>query len=257
MDYVFSTLGLAMSVNYLGYIALILFVALLLRAAIGFGDGLVAVPLLTLFIELREAVPLLIGLSTTISFMALWKDRHYLQVGSLKRTTVAALLGVPLGVMLLSLGSEHVVKGLLGILLISMATWKLLPNSGYRLQGHGWSYFFGGLAGMLGSAYALRGIVFTIYGGLRGWSQTQFKSTISGFYILSGVLIPVGYFSAGLVTPRLVGLYLLFLPLAWLATLVGNRLTGSMNAELFQKVIWAFLLLFGVVLAGRLLWTGS
>ncbi|WP_169716402.1 TSUP family transporter [Oceanimonas doudoroffii] len=256
MDYVLSSLGLAMNVSYLGYIALILFVALLLRAAIGFGDGLVAVPLLTLFIELREAVPLLIGLSTTISFMALWKDRHYLQAGSLKRTTIAALLGVPLGVLLLSLGNEQVVKGLLGILLISMACWKLLPNPGFQLKGDGWSYFFGGLAGMLGSAYALRGIVFTIYGGLRGWSQSQFKSTISGFYILSGVLIPVGYVSAGLITPRLVGFYLLFLPLAALATLVGNRLTGSMNAELFQKVIWLFLLFFGVVLAGRLLLAG-
>ena len=253
MEYIVSSISLVMSLDYLNYIALIVFVAMLLRAAIGFGDGLIAVPLLTFFIELREVVPLIISLSTTISFMALWKDRRSLQLGSLKRTSAAALAGIPLGVLLLSLGNEGVVKGLLGVLLISMAAWKLLPNSNYQLQGHGWSYLFGGLAGMLGSAYALRGIVFTIYSGLRGGSQEQFKSTISGFYILSGILIPISYFSAGLITSRVIGLYLLFLPLAWLATWFGHRLTRRMNAEMFQKVIWIFLLLFGLVLAGRLL----
>lgn len=251
-EFLISSFSQAMSIDYINYVALIFFVALLLRSAIGFGDGLVAVPLLTFFIDLREAVPLLIALSTTISIFALWKDRQSLQVSSLKKTSFSALAGIPLGIMLLSLGNESFIKGMLGLFLIAMAVWKLLPVPSFQLRGSGWSYFFGGLAGVLGSAYALRGIVFTIYGGLRGWNQTEFKSTISGFYILSGFFIPFGYFLAGLITQKLVGLYLLFLPLAFLSTLLGNLLTRKLDSELFQRVIWFFLLVFGFVLMGRL-----
>ncbi len=251
MEYISSSLGLAMTLDNLIYIGLILFFALLLRAAIGFGDGLLAVPLLAMFIDIREAVPLIILLSTTISVKALWKDRGSLQLSSLKRTSVAALVGIPFGVMLLNLGNEAVIKGMLGVLLVVMAMWRLGPKSQLQLTSNGWSYVFGGLAGMLGSAYALRGVVFSIYGGLRGWSQEQFKGTISGFYILSGVLIPVSYLSSGLITSRLVGLYLLFLPLALLSTLLGHLLTHRLDASAFQKIIWVFLLLFGVFLVVR------
>ncbi|QCY09560.1 sulfite exporter TauE/SafE family protein [Pseudomonas sp. MPC6] len=251
MEYISSSLSLAMASDNLSCIGLILFFSLLLRAAIGFGDGLLAVPLLAMFIDIREAVPLIICLSTTISVNALWQGRRSLQLSSLKRTSVAALVGIPLGVMLLSLGNEVVVKSLLGVLLVAMALWRLGPKSQLQLKSDGWSYLFGGLAGMLGSAYALRGVVFSIYGGLRGWSQDQFKGTISGFYILSGVVIPISYLSSGLITPRLIGLYLLFLPLAFLSTILGHLLTHRLDADMFQKIIWIFLLLFGVFLAAR------
>ena len=249
MEYIIYSLNQAIGVSDLGYIATILFAALMLRAAIGFGDGLLAVPLLTLFIELQEAVPLVLLLGSSISIVALWQERQYLQLGSLGRTSVAALLGIPLGVMHLSFGNEDVIKGFLGLFLITMAAWKLLPTSSFQLHGSYWSYLFGGLAGMLGAAYALRGVVFSIYGGLRGWSPGQFKSTISGFYILSGILIPITYFSAGLITPKLTGLYLLLLPLAIFSTFIGGHLTKKLNASLFQRVIWIFMLLFGVLMA--------
>jgi hypothetical protein len=248
MEYITYSLNQAIGVSDLGYIAMILFAALMLRAAIGFGDGLLAVPLLTLFIDLQEAVPLVLLLGSSISIVALWQERQCLQLGSLGRTSVAALLGIPLGVMLLSFGNEDVIKGFLGLLLITMAIWKLLPMSSFQLQGPYWSYLFGGLAGILGSAYALRGVVFSIYGGLRGWNPGQFKSTISGFYILSGILIPITYFSAGLITPKLIGLYLLLLPLAILSTFIGGHLTKRLNADLFQRVIWIFMFLFGVLM---------
>ncbi|MDX2423561.1 MAG: sulfite exporter TauE/SafE family protein [Amphritea sp.] len=257
MEYITESLRLALNSGGLSYIFLILFLALLLRAAIGFGDGLLAVPLLTVFIELREAVPLILLLSTTISFFTLWKDRHALQLGSLKRTSFSAILGIPLGVLLLSFGNEDIAKGLLGFLLITIAAWQLLPSSNFRLKGDGWSYLFGGLAGMLGSAYALRGIVFSIYGNLRGWGASEFKSTISGFYIISGVLIPITYIAAGLITQRLLGLYLLLLPAAILASIIGQRLTSKFDGAAFQRIIWLFLLLFGCVLAARLAWSFS
>jgi len=248
MEYIYTALNLATQTDDFYLICIIVALALLVRAAIGFGDGLLAVPLLAMLIELKEAVALILFLSTTISVYPLWKDRHHLQFDSLKRTSTAALLAIPLGVLLLGVANEQIMKGFLGALLTSLSFWKLKSVKNIQLQSKYWSYFFGVLAGILGAAYGLRGIVFSLYAGFRGWGPGKFKSTINGFYLLSGVLIPVTYYSTGLITQRLVGLYIVMFPVAILTSLLGHGLTDKLNAEIFQKIVWISLLIIGMLL---------
>ena len=247
MDYILSSISLVLDEPHIIWMALIVLLALFTRAAIGFGDGVIAVPLLSLMIDISEAVPFILFISTLMSFVALWKDRAHVQFGSLKRTASMALLGFPFGILLLGVTDNELVKSLLGFVLIIMAIWFLSPAKKIQLKAEGWSYLFGLLAGVLGGAYAFRGIVFGIYGSLRGWSPAQFKGTIHSFFLVSGIFIPFGYFGAGLVTPRVIGLFFVMMPVALFATLVGTWFSGKLNAQTFQKVIWSVLLLLGVI----------
>ena len=247
MDYILSTINLVLDEPHIVWIGLIVSIALFTRAAIGFGDGVIAVPLLSLMINVSEAVPLILFISTLMSVVALWKDRAHVQFGSLKRSAGMALLGFPFGILLLGMTDNELVKGVLGCLLIILAVWFLSPVRKIQLKANGWSYLFGLLAGVLGGAYAFRGIVFGIYGSLRGWSPAQFKGTIHSFFLLSGIFIPFGYFGAGLVTPRVIGLFFVMMPFALMATLAGTWCSGKLKAETFQNVIWLFLLLLGLL----------
>jgi len=251
MEYFLSSVHLALDKPETAWIALIVFATLFIRAAIGFGDGLIAVPLLSFFMNISEAVPLILFLSSSMSIIAYWRDCQQTQLGSLGRTAIAALIGFPLGAVFLSLANPELVKGVLGAVLIVLAIWQLWIHTDIKLKGTLWSYIFGLLAGILGSAYALRGVVFAIYGGLRGWSPAQFKSTIHGFYIISGLMVPFVFFAGGLVTQRIIGLYLLMLPLAIIATLFGGSATRKLDALQFQKIIWWCLLTLGILFVLR------
>ena len=220
--------------------------ALFTRAAIGFGDGLIAVPLLSLLMDVKQAVPLILFISTTMSLIALWKNQQYIQWQSLKRTSFMAIIGIPLGVVFLTFGKADLVKCLLGVVLLVLSVWNLIPSRQFYLKSGRWCYIFGFLAGSLGSAYALRGIVFAIYANLRGWGQVQFKSTIHSFYIISGVFLPLLYYATGLITQTVIGLYILSLPVASLATYLGIKLTDRLNPQRFQQAIWLVLLLLGL-----------
>ena len=246
MDYILSSINLVLDEQHILWIALIISIALFTRAAIGFGDGVIAVPLLSLMIDISEAVPLILFISTLMSVVALWKDRAHVQFGSLKRTAGMALLGFPFGILLLGVTDNELVKSILGCILIFLGIWFLSPAKKIQLKATGWSYVFGLLAGVLGGAYAFRGIVFGIYGSLRGWSPAQFKGTIQSFFLVSGIFIPFGYFGAGLVTPRVIGLFFVLMPLALLATLLGTWSSGKLNPAHFQKIIWLVLLLLGI-----------
>ncbi len=245
MDYLLSAVNAVLSDPQIIWIALVILIALFTRAAIGFGDAIIAVPLLSLIMELSEVVPLVLFISTVMSFVSMWQNRTHIQIGSLKRTGVMALLGFPLGILLLGISDPQLVKSLLGLLLIILAIWYFLPTRRFHLKANAWSYLFGLIAGILCGAYAIRGIVFGIYGGLRGWSAAQFKSTIHSFYLVSSILIPIGYFGAGLVTTRVIGLFIVMLPVGFIATLLGNWSSGRLDDRSFQTLIWSVLLLLG------------
>jgi uncharacterized membrane protein YfcA len=248
MDAVLTSVETVLGEPHIIWIALTVLLALFTRAAIGFGDGMIAIPLLSLMIDISEAVPLILFMSTIMSAISLYRDKAHIQFGSLKRTALMALIGFPFGILLLKVADNELVKVILGCVLIALAIFYLSRAKKFHIKASGWSYLFGLLAGILGGAYAFRGIVFAVYASLRNWSPEQFKGTIHGFYLLSGIFIPFGYFGAGLVTSRVIGLFFVMMPVAIVATQIGGWCSGKMNAESFQKVIWTMLLMLGIFL---------
>lgn len=240
-----EALELATSFTTLWMLFVICF-ALFVRGAFGFGDGLIAVPILSLVIPVKEAVPLILLLSIVTSVSGLWRERKHVHVGSLKRAGLIALATFPLGILLLTRLDESFVQTGLGAVLLVLALWSLSALKPDPLRADFWSYIFGALAGILGGAYALRGIVFAVYGSLRGWEPAQLRATMHSFYLLSGLLVPVGYGVTGLLTPAVLVYAALFTLPAIVAGWLGQRLSQNLEAETFRRLLWYLVAAFGV-----------
>src|SRR3954471_9966678 len=96
------------------HILVVVFVATLIRSAFGFGEALIAVPLLALRIAVGIAAPLAALVSITVAAIVVvqdWRKIHFRSAGWLVLCTLA---GIPLGLELLIKVNEHVVKALLG-----------------------------------------------------------------------------------------------------------------------------------------------
>src|SRR6476620_6415711 len=104
----------------------VLFLATLIRSAFGFGEALIAVPLLALIIPVEVAVPLAVLLSVTVAGVIIAQDWRKVHVGSAGRLVVATLFGIPLGLWLLTAVAEHAVKAILAAVIISFSTYCLL-----------------------------------------------------------------------------------------------------------------------------------
>src|SRR6185437_8800629 len=92
------------------YVLLVVFIATLIRSAFGFGEALIAVPLLALFLPITVAAPVAVLLSITIAAVVVaqdWKKIHLRSTGWLVGFT---LLGIPLGLLLLTRVHEDAVK---------------------------------------------------------------------------------------------------------------------------------------------------
>ena len=97
---------------------LILFLAAFIKATLGFGESMVAIPLLTMVVGVQMATPLISLIAATITLLMLLRSWQQIDLGATWRLTLAAAIGVPAGIYGLShFPSVWLVVGL-GVMLI-------------------------------------------------------------------------------------------------------------------------------------------
>src|SRR5271157_3552642 len=108
------------------YVLLVIFIATLIRSAFGFGEALIAVPLLALRLPVRVAAPLAVLVSITIAAVIVVQDWQKIHVRSAGWLVLSTLFGIPLGLLLLTAGNQRTVKGGLGIIIMAFALYALI-----------------------------------------------------------------------------------------------------------------------------------
>ena len=82
-------------------VLIVIFFATLFRSAFGFGESLIAVPLLALFIPLKVATPLSVLVSITIAGVVVAQDWRKIHLRSAGWLVFCSLFGIPVGLLLL------------------------------------------------------------------------------------------------------------------------------------------------------------
>lgn len=235
------------------YVLLILFFASVIRSAFGFGESLIAVPLLIFFVPINVAVPLGVLLSVTIAAIVVITDWKHIHFDSARRLVIATLFGLPLGFWVLKYGDEKLIKMFLGIFLVLFSAYSLWGRNTFSLKGtnKSWSYGCGFLAGILGGAYGMNGPPLIVYGSLRRWDPLQFRATLHAYFLPASLMGVVGYWKLDLLTKQVFSFYLSSLLVVLPAIVIGKRLTAILPAVLFKKIIFLSLIGIGILLIGQ------
>lgn len=230
------------------HVILVLFVATLVRSAFGFGEALIAVPLLALAIPVEVAVPLAVLVSITVAALILLQDWRQVHVRSASRLVFFTLLGIPLGLVLLRMIQEFAMKAALGAIIAAFAAYSLTSRHSRELKDDRLAWFFGFNAGVLGGAYGMNGPPLAIYGALRRWPPEYFRATLQAYFLPASITGMAGYALAGLWTPAVNRFYLVSLPGVMIAIFLGRSLNRRMHSARFAACVYVGLIAIGVVL---------
>jgi len=180
------------------HVLLVVFFATLIRSTFGFGEGLIAVPLLALTIPLDIAAPLVVLLSIPIAAVVVAQDWQRIRLRTTGWLLAPTFLGIPLGIALLTRVHPHIVKAVLAIVIVAFSGYFLLVNKPPALNrdSHLWTVVCGFFAGVLGGAYGMNGPPLVIYGAMRRWSPQHFRATLQGYFLPASVIAMAGYWFA-------------------------------------------------------------
>ena len=222
--------------------------ASLVRSTIGFGEAMIAMPLLTMLVGIGTASPLIALTSTTIAAGILVHDGRKVEFSSAWRLVLAALLGIPIGAYVLTALPESTVKIVLAVLIIGFAIYSLTQPRELRIRSNLWSYAFGFVAGTLGGAYNTQGPPLVVYGTFRGWSPERFRATLQSFFFPTSLAIVAWHAIHRRMTPEVLWLYVASLPILVVSLVSGHWLNRRFSGQRFTNSLHVLLIVIGISL---------
>ncbi|MGB0866766.1 MAG: sulfite exporter TauE/SafE family protein [Granulosicoccaceae bacterium] len=159
-------------------LAIIVFVAGIVRGAIGFGFSALVVAAGTLFLPPSALVPMVVLLEIIASVQMLrsaWPSVHWRAHNWLLAALVVA---TPLGVTALSMAPDSTLRLIIAVLILAMAS---LMISGYRLSGdlgRGHLLSVGFVAGLFNGIAGIGGMPIAVYLSSSAISLAQMRATL-------------------------------------------------------------------------------
>lgn len=229
----------------------IIFTAYFIRGITGFGSGLIAVPLLAHFLPLTFVVPFIMLLDLTAALILGGYDKKHICWDEIKPIIPATLLGVILGVTLLTNLPREPLLTALGIFVMVFGLRNLLNIHGDKPIARTWAYPAGFSGGLIGALFNTGGPPYVIYFSHRIRNKTEFRATLSGIFLLDSTFRMLMFLIAGLLfQENLLIALLIALPVMGIGLFAGNKVHLGISPTHLMMLIGLLLIGSG----GSLLW---
>ena len=263
----------------------IIFIASTIRATLGFGDAVLALPVLNMLIHPHEAQPLMALCSLSIAIWMTWRDWRDMAFDKTWRLLITVCIGMPIGVYFLKTADASFVKGGLAVTVIGFSLFRLVnarrrnetmhlkskpsedeaygkatshkatshkstsqKSTSQKSTSHGMTYAVGLLAGVMCGAYNILGVIIAVYGTLADWDLKQLRVTLQGVMLPAGCLLVATHASWGLLTTDILKAFAFALPSLIVAGMIGQFAAHRVKASQFDRIITVTLLVVGVLL---------
>jgi uncharacterized protein len=221
------------------------------QAATGFGFSLVAVPLLAATTDPRSAVVGVSLVSPLLTVAMTVRERASVRWRTTALLLGAALLGIPLGLLLLRGAPERVLTALIAVVALACT---LLVWRGLRLGGGIPTVgVVGVLTGVLSTSTGTSGPPVVAAFQAMGYDRHTFRATLAAVFTGTGAASLLGFVLAGQVRPTAVGMGLAGLPAVALGWWLGNRIFARIDPVWFRRVVLIGLALSSAVTLTRAL----
>ncbi|WP_158541646.1 sulfite exporter TauE/SafE family protein [Pelagibacterium lacus] len=169
---------------------------------------------------------------------------------------VGGVLGVPMGIFLLSLLDPTGFKLALGLFLLAYSPAMLFVSPSFRVTfGGNWANgAVGWLGGVFGGMGGLAGAIPTLWCTLTGMNKESQRGIMQGFNITMHVTTLIGYFLAGTISSPLVWQHFGLVAAALVApALLGGYFFNRLDTRAFRRLVLLLLFVSGLVLTSATL----
>lgn len=234
---------------------LILFLACIVSGLVGFGSNILALPFLSLFLDVRVIVPVLIltvlcnGVPRLLSQYRSINLRTYLTMLPL------ALIGGFAGIHLINVLHEGWMKLLLAVLMLFIAVRGILELNGTRItysqkkKDNALLLLIPFLGGLMQAAFACGGPIYNMYILLKLQKKDEIRATMFAIGSTSASLIALQYFIAGVYQGQIVHFVFLLIPAVLLAYVVSEHIFKRINGQQFLYLVYFVLIFAGLMTA--------
>ena len=225
--------------------------AFLIRGLTGFGSGLLMVPLLLLFLDMKLVVPTAVSLAVLggILLISTFQTRKWVRKDVLLTMIAGAIIGVVLGTYVLASYKSSLLKKLFGLFISGYALRMLFWDKPVVRELKNYVGLIAGfLGGCLGGMFGTGGPPVIIYLNRKIKDKRTFRATLILYFLVANTWQFVTFCCVRLINWEVLKFVLYLLPAFIVGNLVGSVLHVKINQVLFNRIVALVLLITGVSL---------
>ena len=239
------------SVGTVAAIAGIVFVAAVLQRAVGFGFALLAVPLMAFVVPTKSAVVIVFLNGTVTCAWLTLRLRRQIEWPTARRLGLGAIVGAPIGVIILSAIAASTLRLALGVTTCVAAIWIIVTsrrmNSEPVLPHRSTTFLMGFASGVLNTSLATNGPPLVYELRRTGFHDDRFRATISAVFLLSNLIGLPLLAVAGLITTFDLALAACSLVPCLAGIVVGSGISRRMEPSHFAWAVDVLLMATGLL----------
>ncbi|BCS97736.1 membrane protein [Desulfoluna limicola] len=218
----------------------------------GFGAALIAMPLVTQFIDMTIAVPAGTIIALSMNTQTGLTYRKYADWDRLRPLILGAFPGALTGVTLMKKLPGDCLKLGMGCFLITYAIWGLFfEGKSRRVVSRHWGFLAGLCSSAIGTSFGMGGPPTIVYTSLTGWKRDEIKAGIGSFFMCAGVIMITAQVLSGLQSFESVTLAMVSIPSAVLGGWGGIRASRFIGEFSYRRILFTVLACMGVMILYR------
>jgi uncharacterized membrane protein YfcA len=230
------------------YLFFIYAVAGLVHGVVGFGFALFSVPLVAGIYDPGVAVGMNVVVGLVNCASKAWLLRRYIEWKGVLTFFAASLLFVPLGVLAISKISKELALVIMGIFVMAVAVGNLRDREGMRTAmrttGSFWS--LSAISGLLSGAFAAPGPATVPYFMSRDSNPMVGKANLQLYFTVVAAPIVLFHGLAGNITPTALGRATFYVPIVFVLTFLGTRLSEGAPEKKLRLIVDVALIILGL-----------
>jgi uncharacterized membrane protein YfcA len=228
-------------------VAGIILVASMVKGLTGFGFALTSLPMLSLFLAPKTAVPLITVCSVFLDGYTLYEAREHVQYKKIIPLVVSGIAGMVLGTYFLVSLDSQIIKLVIGVItvLFTVASFMGVKReiSNTRLA----SIPVGLMSGILGGSMSISGPPIVLFFNNQNVEKMVFRANlIAYFFCLYFATVPA-YILNDLITVELVKSSAVLVPVMFMGATIGIRLSKKLDENVFKRIALLLILITGVM----------
>ena len=227
--------------NDLLAVTVIICFAAFLQSISGFGFSLLAMPLLSIFVDIQDAVVIATLCGIFTNAVHLKKDLRLVDQAIARRISLSALIGMPLGVVVLSVFSATQMRVIIGAVIVVLV-FLMMRNFVLKTENTNVDIVLGAFSGLLATSVSTNGppLVFLLQSKqLDPW---RLRATLAYVFTISGCASFIVLMIARKGSIEAFQYAILSLPAMYLGTVVGRKARHRVTQEAFRRLMYVLLL---------------
>ena len=234
-------------------IGLIFFFTSLVYSTFGFGYAMISIPLLSLVLALKTAIPLSLLMGLGISCYLVISSYKDIKPKQILYLLIGSAMGVPFGVFTLKNTSPEILEIAINAVIITSAIILFLKQSKNIISVNTKliTILIGFLSGFLGASTGISGPPVILYGLNQKWEKKAFRGNLLTYFAIWGIYTNIGYFLIGLVNFATFFKYIIPSSIGLIfGAISGKVLCKIIPQKKYYKICWILIIVlafFGII----------